>query len=102
VTSSGYARGRDSEYRAINELHDAGWEATRNAGSHGVADVFAWNEHAIRFIQVKTWLTRKPSHASDIARLKLLRLPPNASAEIWGRRMGQKGWEFQTVVKERQ
>jgi Holliday junction resolvase len=97
--STKYERGRDAEYRTINELRANGYDAVRTAGSHGAADVIAWNGVHIRFIQCKTWLTRVGDYKADIQKLMEMRLPPGSQCELWARQVGQRGWAVQTVVR---
>lgn len=95
-----YQQGRDAEYRAANELADEDYCSGRFAGSHGDGDVVAWDRTMIRFIQVKTFRgQRVPSYAADIAELAAMTLPPNATAELWVRRVGQRGWHQQLVIQ---
>jgi Holliday junction resolvase len=75
------AKGRRAEWRARDILRVAGYEVCRAAGSKGPADLIAWNGVTIRFISVKSG----QQYASAIEReaLQMLRVPPNASVEIW-------------------
>lgn len=97
--STRYERGRDAEYRAIRDLEAQGFAAFRTAGSHGGADVIAINESGVRLIQCKTWTTRPMAYGDDEAKLAALPLPPNSTAELWGRKIGQTGWAFQHLIK---
>lgn len=99
--STKYERGRGAEYRVINELKANGYDAVRTAGSHGAADVVAWNEDHVRFIQCKTWVTRVGDYKDDIKKLEDMRLPPGSQCELWARQIGQRGWSVQTVVRVR-
>lgn len=95
-----YQQGRDAEYRAARELGEETYDTGRFAGSHGNGDVLGWDETVIRFIQVKTFRSKHPpSYADDIAKLEAMRLPPNATAELWVRKVGQQGWHDQLVIK---
>jgi Holliday junction resolvase-like predicted endonuclease len=96
-----YERGRDAEYRVQKELEAELYQTARMAGSHGTADVIAWKNEHIRFIQVKTWVAKyTPRFDDDIAKLKELKLPPGATAELWGRKVGQSGWTLKIIVQE--
>jgi Holliday junction resolvase len=96
-----YARGRDAEYRIRNELSALGYQSIRTAGSHGWSDVIAWNERETRFIQSKTWKTeRVPSFAAEKRKLERIQLPPYATAELWGRKIGVQGWTFKLVLND--
>lgn len=94
-----YERGRDAEYRTINELRADGYDAVRTAGSHGAADVIAWNGVHVRFIQCKTWVSRVGDYRADIQKLEDMRLPPGSQCELWARQIGQRGWAVQRVVR---
>lgn len=93
-----YERGRDNEYRAMRDLEAEGYTVTRTAGSHGAADVIAWNDQHIRFIQIKSYIKRMTSYAKDIAQLTELVTPPNATRELWIRKKGQRGWQEQRLI----
>ncbi len=94
-----YQQGRDAEYRAIRELAADGYETGRFAGSHGKGDVLAWDAHITRFIQLKTFRDRMSSYAEDVGKLAAMVLPPNSTAELWIRQVGQKGWHSQLVIQ---
>lgn len=87
-----YERGRDNEYRAQRDLTAEGYTTLRAAGSHGPADVIAWNADHIRFIQIKSYDQRQTDYGNDIAKLADLITPPNASRELWIRKKGTRGW----------
>jgi Holliday junction resolvase-like predicted endonuclease len=88
-----YTRGRDSEYRAQRDLEAEGYTTFRTAGSHGEADIIALNDKEIRLIQIKTYQKRATGYGDDIAHLADLVTPPNASRELWIRKVGQRGWQ---------
>ena len=95
-----YQQGRDAEYRAIDDLALEGWAAERTAGSHGTADVIAWNDRLIRYIQIKTFRANKPpSYAKDLKQLQDLPVPPNGSTELWVRKVGQRGWLDKLIIQ---
>lgn len=95
-----YLRGRASEYRVQRELESEGFETIRTAGSHGVADVIAWNGHLVRFIQVKTFTTKKvPTFKDDVEKISAMTLPPNSQVELWIRKIGSKGWLKKLTLK---
>jgi Holliday junction resolvase len=63
-----YKNGRAKEYRVMNRLRKEGYDiVTRNAGSHGVFDIFAMDTKrgVIRLIQCK------PKSLSENARRKI-------------------------------
>lgn len=94
-----YEQGREAEYRICRELELLGYQTARLAGSHGAADVIAWNANEIRYIQAKTWKTRRGSYKEDVKKLDDLILPPFATAELWDRQVGQRGWHAQTKYR---
>jgi len=75
-----YQKGRQYEYRTINKLREAGYTATRSAGSHGIYDVIAWNEHEVKFIQVK--FNCYPTK-SEIELFLGDKIPNNTTKEVW-------------------
>lgn len=93
-----YQRGRDNEYRAQRELEADGYTTIRSAGSHGTADVIAWNATSIRFIQIKSFIKRMTDYTKDIAQLTELVTPPNATRELWIRQQGQRGWLEKRII----
>ena len=83
-----------------NELADflkkRGYTCMRSAGSRGPVDVFAFNNHHVRFIQVKSTYDfgRKGNATLFKAAIKLLQTfpcPPNATRELWVRVL-RGGW----------
>ena len=76
-----YASGRRAEYRAQRILEAAGYETARMAGSHGYADVIAWNGQQVRFIQVK----RGTGRLTPLKRegFTAMALPANCTRELW-------------------
>lgn len=84
----------------MRELEELGFEVLRTSGSHGAMDVLAWNEQGLRFIQCKTYIKRPGSYLPDIEKLLSLRLPPNATAELWVHQISKKGWQRQEILKE--
>jgi len=107
VASTRYERGRAAEYRCMTELRAEGWEVARTAGSHGKADVISWKasdyspiaSETIRFIQIKTYTTRRiPTYADELNGLRDMVLPARATAELWVRKIGTVGWTHQYIV----
>lgn len=81
-----YQRGRDTEYRCIEELTAQGYACTRAASSKGNWDVIA--VHPERVLLVSCKRTSKPDYARDTLtaetkRLGAIAIPPNAVQEIW-------------------
>lgn len=76
-----YARGAERERQLVARLRAEGWEATRTAGSHGPADVWAGKNGTFRFLQVKAGKTRWPSRR-DRAALSVMASNAGAVAEI--------------------
>lgn len=94
-----YESGRSSEYKVQNELEAEGYCTTRAAGSKGKVDVIAWNATDIRFIQVKTFLTKVGSYAADIRALEAMTFPTGSTVELWVRKRGQRGWLHKHVLR---
>jgi Holliday junction resolvase-like predicted endonuclease len=93
-----YTRGRDSEYRAQRDLEAEGYTTYRTAGSHGEVDVIAINAKEIRLVQTKSFQKRPDDYGKDIVQLADLVAPPNASRELWIRKVGQRGWQDQIRI----
>jgi len=102
MPNKNYERGRASEYKCQRDLESIGYQTSRTAGSHGAADVIAWNTEGMRFIQCKTTTGRirnTPSeYKEDRGKLASLLMPPHSTAELWVRKIGQKGWAHKEVV----
>ena len=79
--SQNYRRGRAYEYRTMRILEDAGFVASRTAGSHGCYDVIATNLHQVRLIQVK--VGDRSAGAAEREKFRLLPTPQNVSKELW-------------------
>ena len=81
MPNSQYNRGRAAEYRAKRILEVAGYTVARTAGSHGCADLIAWNAQGFRLCQIK----RGAANASPAERetFALLSCPPGTAKEIW-------------------
>jgi len=101
MPNKNYERGRASEYRTQRELEALGYQTTRTAGSHGAADVIAWNECHTRYVQCKTYLKRTGTYTDDLKKMSLMILPPNSQVELWVRKIGQKGWQTQSITRLR-
>ncbi len=102
MTNQNYNRGRRAEYKAVNDLKDAGYEVARSAGSHGLWDVVAVNSNGVRLIQVKSDADETDvRYDCKVAAEKMAQLarPDNVTCEVWGRVHKQKGWLLQEVVK---
>jgi hypothetical protein len=99
MPNKNYIRGRASEYKCQRDLETLGYQTARTAGSHGAADVIAWNKTHIRFIQCKTFKTNQGSYSADLKKIESLLLPPSSQAELWTRKIGQKGWHSQDVLR---
>ena len=93
-----YKRGAQKEYDICDILRQAGYNAQRSAGSHGVWDVCAIGPTGIRFIQVKR--SKKEWKADyESAKHELEQMPrfANVSYEVWVW-LDHKGWIKQEVV----
>jgi hypothetical protein len=100
MASTSYQRGRAAEYRVMDEAALDGWLAARCAGSHGAFDVLIWCADRLRFIQVKTFITRPGSYKKDLEQLATMVLPPHATSELWIRQKGAREWHKQITVQE--
>lgn len=69
-----YERGRRYEYKSIRFLEASGYECTRAAGSHGVADVIAFSAATIALVQVKVDCNPSPAEREQFA---LFSVPAN-------------------------
>lgn len=83
MPNKNYVRGRDLEYRIIKLLENAGYNAIRTAGSHGVFDVIAWDGLCVRFIQAKRTETSSTKYDIDIERIQDTDIPKQSTAELW-------------------
>ena len=81
MSNRNYANGRAAEYRTIKLLEAAGYTCARTAGSHGCADVIAWNTHGWRLIQVKRGLDG--ASPAERETFRELPTPPGTLKEIW-------------------
>lgn len=79
--ATNYARGRAAEYRTIRLLEAAGYTCARTAGSHGCADVIAWNAQGWRLIQVKRG--RGGISPLDRETFAQLPVPSGTLKEVW-------------------
>ena len=86
--ATNYARGRAAEYRTIRLLEAGGYTCARTAGSHGCADVIAWNAQGFRLVQVK----RGRDGISPLERETFSQLPVPAGTlkEVWRYREARK------------
>lgn len=53
VTNTNYRKGRSFEYRVMNKLRKYGWDCIRSFGSWGPADIRAFKEGTMLYIQCK-------------------------------------------------
>lgn len=73
-------RGIAAERWTVNALELVGYEARRTAASHGLFDVVAVNQDAVRLIQVCRGRDKYPC---ELETFELLAVPPNVSKEVW-------------------
>lgn len=79
-----YTRGVNLERETIKKLVEAGFCASRTAGSHGTFDVFAINETNVKLIQCKTTM-KQPTikmYLNDLRKISNVKIPPNTSKEF--------------------
>lgn len=93
-----YERGRAQEYRALRDLQAEGYTATRTAGSHGTADIIAWDADTVRFIQIKSFIDRPDGYKADIEALRTMTVPPHATKELWVHRHNTRGWWLKHTI----
>lgn len=90
-------KGAVAEREVVHLMKDWGYDATRSAASLGQADVVAWNNEQIRFIQCKSEGSKSGSYIPDIEKLKKMKCPPNGTRELWIRKPGRK-WERRIIM----
>jgi Holliday junction resolvase len=64
---SKYAKGAQKERDLVKKLREDGWVATRTAGSHGPADVWAAKKGTLQFLQLKCGQRKWPSRDDRFA-----------------------------------
>ena len=71
-----YQREAAHERDILENYKKAGWQGTRSAGSHGIADIVVWNSNEIVFVcsQSVEWDIRKEELC-----WRSLKRPPNSS-----------------------
>ena len=92
------ARGNRAEREIVHLMQDWGYEAIGSKASRGAADVIAWNDEEIRFIQSKNE-SRKGAYTEDLERLKKMKCPPNGKRELWIRQRG-RSWIRKTIMND--
>lgn len=93
------ARGNKAEREIWHLMLNSGYDSICSKASLGPADVVAWNNEEIRFIQSKNE-NRRGSHAADIDKLAKMKCPPNGTRELWMRQRGGHTWERQTILPD--
>lgn len=90
-----YLRGAYYERKAIASLEDAGYNANRSAGSHGVYDIIAYNSNHFRLIQIKSTQNKVGMgfYRKDLVEIFKTTCPPNGIKELWiyGKINGKNG-----------
>jgi len=100
--ASQYSRGRDTEYKCIEELERAGYRCTRAASSKGNWDVIGVCPDRLLLVsckRAKNERLAKRHLTSERRRLQLIRTPTAVRQEIWVWLDGQ-GWLYQEPVDE--
>lgn len=92
------ARGSRAEREVWHLMQDWGYSSVCSKASLGPADVVAWNDEEIRFIQCKNE-SRKGSYTEDLERLKKMKCPPNGKRELWIRQRGRT-WIRKTIMPD--
>ena len=80
-------KGNAAERAIVHTMHDQGYDAVGSKASIGPADVVAWNNERVRFIQSKN-CKKKSSYTADIQKLLNMKCPPNGTRELWIRQRG--------------
>ncbi len=88
MTVNKYAKGRRIEYRAMEELTEAGYYPIRSAGSKGIFDVIGISSTDFVLIQLKS--NRKAS-PNEVEKIKKFPVPQNCKKQIWVW-VDRKGW----------
>ena len=82
-----YQSGVRYERETLKYLRALGYLATRTAGSHGVADIWAMNHSHVRLIQVKYTKDTKKNMTSVINKVSdefnAIPTPKNVYKELW-------------------
>lgn len=89
ITLTHYEKGARLERELKAKLEKDGYYCIRAAGSHGLFDLMAWNDHEVLLIQCKT---RKPSK-KEMVELCQLECPDNF-VKYWAHRENRKKWIF--------
>ena len=79
--TTNYRRGYALERRTRLELEADGYRVIRSAGSKGPADLVAWCEELVRFVQVKSG--KSPLSRAERERLEEIPLPVMSRVEVW-------------------
>jgi Holliday junction resolvase len=87
-----YLSGVRLERLLMNQLRLQGYKVARSAGSHGLIDVFAWNDNELQLHQVKNG--RKAYTQKDIAELSDMPRPAGVKVFLTVRDGGEKEWDF--------
>lgn len=81
-----YLSGRRFEYETKHLMERQGYTTLRTAGSHGFADIIAFNQEHIKFIQCKCVKNAEKQTKSILKEyangLKSIQIPPYSSNEI--------------------
>ena len=80
-----YNRGAYYERKTMLSLEEVGMNAYRAAGSHGVFDVIAYDDHICRLVQVKSTQksVRHSLYRQDLLKIFLSKTPENFTRELW-------------------
>lgn len=92
-----YVRGRNAEYKAMEVLRKAGFQAFRTAGSKGAFDVVAVNDSEVLFLQIKRTKSRRNTKNAEEA-LTALPCPPFVKKAVWVWKDGQGFVERKAVT----
>jgi Holliday junction resolvase len=95
-----YLAGYKAERRAVNYLKKEGYTIIRSGKSRTPVDLVAFNAEKIRLIQIKSTKEKKiPSYNEDIQALQDMKIPENATIELWVWE-SSVGWHFLPVPRK--
>lgn len=92
MPNSNYRRGARLERLWIQQMKSKGYQATRSAGSKGMIDCIAWNDHEMILVQIKN--SRAAYSQKDVDALREMPRPPRAKVLLLERDGGVVEWKI--------
>ena len=80
MVNRNYVNGRAFEYKIVKMMRSKGYVATRTPGSHGVFDVWAFNEEGFVLIQGKKGSSPVSEAMVEIRKVKV---PVGTRKQLW-------------------